>query len=236
MKDKILSFLKTKLADYAGGVEKTFLLEYAEYFSNSITEESQIATTITDGVIDQIKVGYGAYNKEVVNKTTEAQETALKNFRKKHGLDENGKSIETGNQQKKSKDVDPEEPAWFKSYRETKDAELAEVKAKLENQEKEKARMSLTEKVKSHEKLKGIPASFLKKCNLTPESEGEIDQLVASVESDWNTLKQETAEQGVHISVPPAGGSGIKEGAALGKMIAEKKNTNTSDGVKGKAI
>jgi hypothetical protein len=96
--------------------------------------------------------------------------------------------------------------------------------------------MTLTEKVKSHEKLKGIPASFLNGRNLIPESEDKLDQLAASIEADYTAFKQEMAEQGVHISVPPAGGSGIKEGAALGKMIAEKKNTNTSDGVKGKAI
>ena len=234
MKEKILAFLKTNAK--LSGIQENYLSGIAEHYAKTVTEESQIATTLTDGVIDLLKLNAAFLQTEGDKRATEAADTALKNYRKKHGLDENGNPINKETKPK-TKDVnDPEEPAWFKSYRETKDAELAEVKAKLENQEKEKARMSLTEKVKSHEKLKGIPASFLNGRNLIPESEDKLDQLAASIEADYTAFKQEMAEQGVHISVPPAGGSGIKEGAALGKMIAEKKNTNTSDGVKGKAI
>lgn len=233
MKEKILAFLKTNAK--LSGVQENYLSGIAEHYAKTVTDESQIATTLTDGVIDLLKLNAAFLQTEGDRRATEAADTALKNYRKKHGLDENGKPIE-GNPSKKSKDVDPDEPAWFKSYREAKDAELAEVKTKLENQEKEKARMTLIEKVKSHDKLKGIPASFLNGRNLIPESEDKLDQLAASIEADYTAFKQEMAEQGVHISVPPAGGSGIKEGAALGKMIAEKKNTNTSDGVKGKAI
>ena len=153
MKEKIFAFLKTKLAGFAGGVEDAFILDYADHFSKSITEEPAIATTLTDGAIDQMKVAYGFYNKEVTKKTTQAQETALKNFREKHGLDENGKPIEdpTKKEKKKVVDPDPNEPAWFKTYREAKDAEYAELKTKLENQEKEISASALTEKVKSHE-------------------------------------------------------------------------------------
>lgn len=232
MKEKILAFLKTNAK--LSGVQENYLSGIAEHYAKTVTEESQIATTLTDGVIDLLKLNAAFLQTEGDKRATEAADTALKNYRKKHGLDDNGKPIDSGKPTKK--DVDPDEPAWFKSYRETKDAELAEVKAKLENQEKEKARMTLIEKVKSHDKLKGIPASFLNGRNLIPESEDKLDQLAASIEADYTAFKQEMAEQGVHISVPPAGGSGIKEGAALGKMIAEKKNTNTSDGVKGKAI
>ena len=238
MKEKIFAFLKTKLAGFAGGVEDAFILDYADHFSKSITEEPAIATTLTDGAIDQMKVAYGFYNKEVTKKTTQAQETALKNFREKHGLDENGKPIEDPAKKKDKKvvDPDPNEPAWFKTYREAKDAEYAELKTKLENQEKEKSASALTEKVKSHEKMKGIPASFLKGRNLTPKSEGEIDQLVATVEADYTSFKQEMADKGVIITIPPAGGGSLKEGEATGKLLAEKRNTNSSDGVKSKAL
>lgn len=231
MKDKILSHLKTRLP----GVAENYLVGVAEHYAKTMTDETQIETTLTDGVIDLLKLNATFLQTEGDKRATEAADTALKNYRKKHGLDENGKPIETIKPIKKDV-TDPEEPAWFKSYRETKDAELAELKSTLEEQKKEKARMTLTEKVKNHEKLKGIPASFLSGRNLIPESEDKLDQLAASIEADYTAFKQEMAEQGVHISVPPTSGSGIKEGAALGKMIAEKKNTNTSDGVKGKAI
>lgn len=237
MKEKILAFLKTKLAGFAGGVEEAFLLDYADHFSKSITEEPQIATSITDGVIDNMKVAYGFYNREVVNKTTKAQETALKKVRDKYGFDENWEKIE--DPKKKTKEdtkPDPNEPAWFKTYRETKDKELAELKTKLESQEKEKTTSALIEKVKSHEKVKDIPASWLKGRNLVPESEADIDKMVTTIESDYNSFKQEMAEKGVHISVPPAGSGTPQEGAAIGKKIAEQKNTNASEGVKSKAV
>jgi len=230
MKEKILAFLKTKLP----GVQENYLSGVAEHYAKTVTEESQIETTFSDGVIDFLKVNAAFLQTEGDKRASEAADTALKNYRKKHGLDENGKPI--GKPKEKDKDVDPDEPAWFKSYREAKDAELAEVKTKLEAQEKEKARTALIDKVKSHDKLKNIPASFLKGRNLVPESEDAIDQLVASVEADYTAFKQDMAEQGVMISVPPVGGSGNKEGAALGKAIAEKKNTNSSDGIKGKTI
>lgn len=234
MKEKILSFLKTKL----NGVQENYLSRIADHYAKTVTEESQIETTLTDGVIDLLKLNAAYFQTEGDRRATEAANTALKNFRKKHGLDENGKPINTGDPTKKDKDdkPDPDEPAWFKAYREAKDAEIAELKNTFEQQKKEKALSALIDKVKTHDKLKGIPASFLKGRNLVPGSEDEIDQLAASIEADYSAFKQEMAEQGVHISVPPAGGSGIKEGAALGKAIAEKKNTNTSDGVKGKTI
>ena len=230
MRDKIFAYLKTKLS----GVQENYLSGIAEHYAKTVTDESQIETTFTDGVVDLLKVNAAFLQSEGDKRATEAANTALQNYRKKHGLDENGKPVKKAEEKK---DVtDPDEPSWFKSYREQKDAELAEVKSKLENQEKEKARAALIDKVKGHDKLKNIPASFLKGRNLIPETEDGIDQLVASVEADYTAFKQDMAEQGVVISAPPVGGGGNKEGAAVGKAIAEKKNTNTSEGVKGKAI
>ena len=132
MKDKILSHLKTRLP----GVAENYLAGVAEHYAKTVTEDSQIETTLTDGVIDLLKLNAAFLQTEGDKRATEAADTALKNYRKKHGLDENGKPIE-GNPPKKSKDVDPDEPAWFKSYREAKDAELAELKTTIEEQKKE---------------------------------------------------------------------------------------------------
>jgi hypothetical protein len=235
-----LAFLKTKLAGFAGGVEEGFLSEYAEHFSTSIKEETAIPTTLTDGVIDQIKVAYGFYNKEVSKKTKQAQDTALKNFREKHGLDENGQPVNKGSDNKdKDKDKtkpDPDEPAWFKNYRENQQKIVDGLVQKLEKQEKEKTSASLTDKVKAHDKVKNIPASFLKGRNLVPESEEKIEQLATEIETDWNTFRQDLAEKDVHINIPPSPGSKAKEGETIGKQIAETKNAKQSEGVKGKTI
>jgi len=228
MKDKILAFLKTKLAGFAGGVENDFLLEYADHFSKSIKEETEITTTLTDGVIDQIKVAYGFYNKEVVKKTTAAQETALKNFREKHGLNEDGTPIKKSVGRPKKKDVDSDDdddsdedekiPGWAKKIL----AKNAELEGKIEKQIKEKTLASLADKVSKHEKLKDIPVSYLKGRNLVPESEADIDQLVAQIENDYNGFKQEMAEKGVVISVPPAGGGSAGDKVTIQDYLDEK--------------
>ncbi len=236
MKDKILAFLKTKLQ----GVQESFLLGVAEHYAKTITDETKIEATLTDGVIDLLKLNAEILQKEGDKRATEASKTALKTFQEKHGLDENGKPIEDpskkGPGRPAKKDVDPDEPAWFKEYREKKDIEYAELKTKLEKAEKDKTSALLTEKVRKHDKLKDIPASFLKGRNLAVESEDKIDQLVTELETDWNAFKQEQAEKGVIISVPSSSTETIKEGAEIGKKIAEKKNAKSSDGVKGKKI
>lgn len=231
MKEKIIAFLKTKLS----GVPENYLLGVAEHFSKTVTKETEIETTFTDGVIDLLKLNAGLLQSEGDKRVTEATKTALKNFQDKHGLNEDGTPIKKETKKKKD-ESDPDEPGWFKTYREQKDIELLELKTKLDAHDKEKLSEALIGKVKAHEKLKGIPAWYLKKCNLTPNSEGEIDQLATSLETDWNSVKQEMAEQGTIISVPPAAGSTVKEGEALGKTIAEKRNANSSDGVKGKEL
>lgn len=223
MKNKILAHLKTKLAGFAGGVEESFLSEYADYYSTQVKDEATIATTITDGVIDNIKVAYGFYNKEVTRKTKQAQDTALKNFREKHGLDENGLPVNKDNDPDKNKDkTDPNEPAWFTDYKKQQAEQTAALNAKLEKQEKEKTSAVLSERVMKHDKLKDIPASFLKGRNLIPASEAEIDQLVASIETDYNGFKQEMAEKGVIVSVPPAGGGSVGDKSTIDNYLDEK--------------
>ena len=202
MKEKILTFLKTKLS----GVPDNYLSGVAEHYSKTITEEKQIETTLTDGVIDLLKLNAGILQSEGDKRATEAAKTALKNYQDKHGLDENGKPIEDPKKKKKDVDPDPNEPAWFTTYKKEQKEANEKLAADIEAQKQEKTSAVLTEKVSKHEKLKDIPASYLKGRNLVPKSEAEIDQLVAQIEADYNSFKQEMAEKGVVISVPPVGG------------------------------
>jgi hypothetical protein len=216
MKEKILIFLKTKLT----GVAENYLLGVAEHYSKTITDDKQIETTLTDGVIDLLKLNAGLLQQEGDKRATEAQKTALKNFLEKHGLNEDGTQAKKPG--RPPKESDPEEPAWFKAYREQSDATVTELKTKLENQEKEKHSAVLIDRVKGHEKLKGVPASFLKGRNLIPESEDKIDQLVAALETDYNSFKQEMAEKGIVISVPPTGGGAAGDKSTIDEYLDDK--------------
>ena len=223
MKDKILAFLKTKL----NGVPDNYLLGIAEYYSKTVTEEKQIETTFTDGVIDLLKLNAGLLQSEGDKRATEAAKTALKNYQEKHGLDENGKPIEDPTKRgpgrpRKDVEPDPDEPKWFTAYKKEQQEANEKFTAEIEKQKQEKTLASLAEKVSKHEKLKDIPASYLKGRNLVPKSEAEIDQLVASIETDYNSFKQEMAEKGVVISVPPVGGGQTGDKSTIDDYLNEK--------------
>ncbi len=215
MKEKILTFLKSKLT----GVSESYLLGVAEHYSKTVTEESQIATTFTDGVVEFVKLNAGLLQTEGDRRATEAQKTALKNYQEKYGLDENGKPKADPSK----KDVtDPNEPAWFTAYKKEQEIKQTELANKLQKQEQEKTSAALSERVMKHEKLKDIPQSFLKGRNLIPASEAEIDNLVASIEADYNGFKQEMADKGVIVSPPPAGGGSSVEKSDIDGYLNEK--------------
>lgn len=227
MKEKILAFLKTKLT----GVSESFLLGVADLYSKTITEDTQIETTLSAGVIDLIKLSAGQLQTEGDKRATEAAKTALANWRKEKGLDEHG------NKTKAEKTDPPADPNDLKTLiAEAINAAINPLQEKLNGYEKEKTTAQLTGKVTAKLKEKGIPESYLKGRNLLIDSEDGIDPLVASIDGDYTAFKQEMAEQGVFISVPKSSTSGLKEGEVLGASIAEKRNTGTSEGLQGKKI
>lgn len=221
MKEKILAFLKTKL----NGISESFLSGVADTFSKTIKEEKDIETVITDGIIETLKYSATQLQIEGDRRATEAQKTALKNFQEKHGLNEDGTPIKkpVGRPSKtKDDDSDPDEPAWFTAFKKEQADSVAALKSKIEKQEQEKTLAVLSEKVKAHEKLKDIPAWYLKKCNLIPESEDKIEQLAISIETDWNEAKQFEAERGVIISVPPEGGGPAGDKVTIEDYLKDK--------------
>lgn len=221
MKEKILAFLKTKIQ----GVSEAYLLGVADLYSKTVTEETQIESTFTDGVIDLLKLSAAQLQSEGDRRATEAQKTALKNFLEKHNLDENGKP-------KGTPPPPGDVPEWFKAYQE----EHTQLKTKLDGFEKEKTVSQLKATLVAKLKEKGIPDSYIKGRNLAIEKEEDIDQLVTSIDTDYTTFRQELVEQGVIISVPRAAEGSVKEGEVLGKTIAEKRNANSSEGVEGKKV
>jgi len=216
MKDKIIAFLKSKLP----GVSESFLSGVAETFSKTIKEEKDIETIFTDGIIGTLKYSATQLQIEGDRRATDASETALKNYQKKYGLKEDGTPIK----EPKKKDVtpDPDEPAYFTAYKKEQSESIAALKAEITTQKQEKTSATLAKRVKEHEKLKDIPASYFKGRNLIPKTEDDIDQLVSSIEADYNGFKQEMAEKGVEISTPPAGGGPQDDKSTIDEYLKEK--------------
>lgn len=243
MKEKILQYLKTKIGSHAGGVQEAFLIGVAEKFSKTITEEDKIPTEISESILETLKTTYDFMQSEVGRRTTVAQETALKNWREKHGIDENGKPIskkkpdEGGGQNNNGGGDDI--PEWFKQIQKATQTETAELRSKIEKYETEKTREQILGKVHSALKEKGIPLSFLGKVasrNLMVESDDKIDPLITEIEADWNAFSQEAANNGVNVVIPKGGSGSPPDGEAKGKEIAARKNASATEGVKAKKL
>ena len=216
MKEKILAFLKTKLV----GVPDNYLTGVAEHYSKTVTEDKQIETTFTDGVIDLLKLNAGLLQSEGDKRVTEATKTALKNFQEKHGLKEDGTPIKK--EVKKDVVPNPDEPAWFTAYKEQQKEQNEALNAKLEKQEQEKTLTALSEKVKTHEKLKDIPSTFLEGRNLIPKSEAEIDQLAADIRTVYDKHVQSETEKGAYISIPSTGDGHQEEKETITEYLDDK--------------
>ena len=213
MKEKILQFLKTKLT----GVQESYLAGVAESYSKTITEEAQIETVLSDGVIDAIKLSATQIQAEGDRRANDAVKTAVENFRKKHNLDENGNPI----QQQQQKQNDPNEPEWFKTYREKQDQEIEALRKKQEENEKKETVSALTAKVKAKLVEKKVPESFLKGRNLEVENEEQIDTLVSQIEGDYTTFHQDLVNQGVVVE-KPLSGSGDPNKSTVDDYLDEK--------------
>ena len=224
MKEKILAYLKTKIGSHAGGIQESYLIGIAEKYSKTITEETQIATILTDGILDILKDTYTSIQSEVDRKADAKTKAELKAFQEKHGLNEDGTPVRKPGRPPKEKDAepDPDEPKWFTAFKKEQQEATEKLKAEIETQKQEKTSAELSERVKKHEKLKDIPASYFKGRNLVPKSEAEIDQLVTQIETDYNGFKQEMAEKGVVISVPPAGGGAEGDKVTITDYLKDK--------------
>lgn len=216
MKEKILSALKNVCGKTTSISDQT-LEKLAEIMATTITEESQI-----DAAIELQKPILQAVDHNISHVAAEAVKKV--------------KPVEKTQEKPVEKTTDPNEPEWFKSYREKQDQETLALKNKIEGYDKEKTVAQLTGKVTAKLKEKGIPESYLKGRNLLIESEDGIDQLVTSIDGDYNAFKQDMAEQGVIISIPKSSTSGLKDGELLGASIADKRNTGASEGLQGKKI
>lgn len=215
MKQKVLQFLKTKLP----GVQESYLEGVADNVSKTITEEAQIETVLSAGVIEAIKFSADHLQREGDRRATDAQKKAVEAYREKHGLDENGKPI-----QKEPQKPDPNEPEWFKKYREQNDREKQELSQKLEGYEKSKVKSELTAKVRAKltdPKGLNIPESFLSGRNLDVDSEEHIDRVVEQVGKDYTAFHQDLVNRKVVVDIPPSGG-GAGDKVSIDTYLDEK--------------
>ena len=210
MKEKIFVALKTACGNTTSISDKT-LEKMAETMAVTITEESQIeaAVEIQKSILQEFNGNINHVAAEAVKKIKLEKPIDVEDPLKK-------------GPGRPKKEVDPEEPAWFTAFKKEQQESTEALKSEIEKQKQEKTLAALSERVSKHEKLKEVPPWYLKKCNLVPESEDKIEQLVTNIQNDWNEAKQFEAERGVVISVPPAGGGPASEKVTIDDYLNEK--------------
>ena len=223
MKEKLLAALKTKYANLGFGV-KAFD-GVADYLSKTVTEENQIETAI-GGVEGLLKSFQGDIDK-VRGEKTELQRQ-IDELKKPKPQDPPKPSDPPK--------PDPDEPAWFKAYREKQEAEQSALKSEIDGFKKKETQSGYLAKLTTALKEKNIPEGYYSKRNLVIENDEQLTALTSEIESDWTDFRQGQIDAGVMIDIPADSGGGSGEGVTLGKNLAEKRNTNASDGVKGKEI
>lgn len=225
MKEKILAFLKGRLQ----GTSESYLNGIAEYYAKTITDETQIEATLTDGVVDLLKLNAGLLQSEGDRRATDATKTAVRNAFEKLGLDETGKP--KTNQPAHVENQTDMESILSKLL----DAKLTPLQEKILGFEKEKTAQALSAKLKDQLKSKGVDEDWLIGRSLDVENEEGITAMVNKISTDWSTYVQKQAEKGVIISVPVSADGKPNEGQ-LGAKIAEKQNAGISGGIEGKKI
>lgn len=228
MKTKIFAHLKTKL----NGVPDAYLQRVADQYSKTITDEAQIATAITDGVIEVLKDSAMFAQQEGDRRAQTAQKTALDEFRKKHNLDENGKPIQNPNPQPNpTPGTGGEEmPAWGKVLLET----VTKLSGTVEQQNAAKARESKIQQIQSKLKAKGIDDSVLDVwgglVNVDSETlDSDIDAVAARyVESKQADINKQIASG---VLTPNASGRPIAEDAELLALMNKDNGDQPKVGV-----
>jgi len=185
MKQKLLDALKTKFK----GVQDAILDRQAEKLAKTVEKEDQIETAISGVTFDTL------LQSETDRRATEASETAVKNYEKKHKI-KDGKIIEDPKKKpdpepKKKEDGDDEKvPTWAKSFMEKQDA----LDERLSKQEQEKERSSKLAQAKDLLKASKIPEKYqdkwIKRVDVDDE-ETLLEDQVKALEAEFLELKQE---------------------------------------------
>jgi hypothetical protein len=209
MKEKLLALLVAKFA----GVPEAMLEGIATKKAGSVSDEAQLQS-IADGI------DFGqVLQSNVDKKITESNKLAIQNYENTHKL-KDGKPIST-----EPPKTDPDEPTWFKTYREKQDAENLALKTKLEGYEKKETQSVLSKKVLDklyegkNDQQKFVLDMMIDANGINIESEDQVDAVVASYTEKFTQKYQQAVEKNVVIDIPAGGHGPMSDTKALAGQI-----------------
>lgn len=227
MKTTIMNALKTKF----DGVSDAILGRIADKLSKTAKTDEDVNTLVEGVTFQQILESYGD------SRATEAQQSAVANYEKKHGL-KDGKTVKADEPTKKVKedvinDAD-DMPAWAKALLESNKALTTRLET-IEGDKTAKARKSALDKVlgKAPDKIRQRYEKDFSRMNFKDDEDfnGWIEEITPDVESivnDYNT-------KGGVVTRPKVSGGGSKadENPHLKARIAEREAVNSAPAIIG---
>jgi len=196
MKEKILALLLAKFA----GVRKDGLAQLAASLGLTVTTEEEANTIVGKLTAENVNAFVTDWRKEVDAETSKATKTYEEGLKKKFEFVEKKEPPPTPTP------PDPNEPEWFKAYRQKQETAQIELQKKIDQFENAKKFEQLESIAKTKLKEKGIPESFVSTINI--ESEDKIDEFVAAQEARFTAFKQEQINSGNWVDKPTSGISG----------------------------
>lgn len=195
MRKEILDALRAKFV----GVSDAILGRIADKLSKTVTTAEQVATAVEGVTIQQVIDSYGD------SRATEATQTAVSNYEKKHGLKE-GQKVQGGAPASENEPKDEENkdtPEWAKSII-ASNKTLTEKLALLEGEKVTSARKGQLSKLieKLPEELQK-PYARMAIDTLTDE---EFSTLTTDITTEVESISSTLAAKGAVFSRPTGGG------------------------------
>lgn len=226
MKNKILELLKPKFE----GVSETILGRIADKLSKTAKTDEDVNTLIEGVTFQQILESYGD------SRATEAQQSAVANYEKKHGL-KDGKSVKTEPKTEpkaEPKTENDDVPAWAKVLIESNNSLKAELEA-IKGEKTTNKRKSELDKVlnKAPEKIRQRYTKDFERMSFKDDEDfnawiGDITPDVEAITNEYNT-------KGGVVRRPKSGGggNGENENVHLKARIAEREAETSAPAIIG---
>jgi hypothetical protein len=204
MKKELLEALKTKFA----GVSDAILSRIAEKLAKTVTTEDGVQPAVDAVTLQQVIDG------EADRRATEATQTAVVNYEKKHSIKE-GKPVQGGGQDTKTEPVKTKEggnnedaPAWAKPLIDSTKA-LSERLANLEGE-----KVTATRKQKLDAIIEKLPENLRKpygRIALKSMTDEEFETFITETTTEVEDVVNDLAAQGSVITPPKKDGKATKK-------------------------
>lgn len=215
MKTKALEALKTKFE----GVSDAILGRVADKIAKTATNEEEVTTAVEGVTFQQLLESYGD------SRATEATQSAVTNYEKKHGLKEGKKVEKQAEKKSEEKKTDDDTPEWVKQLMESNKA-LTDRIAKLEGDKTATTRKSALAKVleKAPEKIRTRYEKDFARMNFADDD--DFNAWVEEITPDVEGIANDFASKGGIVGRPKGGGAVVpsgKDNPVLKARIAEQQ-------------